>query len=280
MSVLFRATSQFHEEITVDDNEQGAITLRIGGRRQSTLDGTTGLDAVQPILDYLHLPIAIRPDARRALLIGLGGGVLAKRMWHDYPDLRIDAVELDPVIVDVAREYFGLPPDNERLGVHVDDGRRFVEESRDIFDIMVIDAYFVDAMPWGFATDEFLEIAAEHLSRGGVLAYNLVSALSGDRSLALRRILAGVQRHFVWTAVFPVGVDCGGGRQNLVMAASTAPVDRGALLASIRSRANGLVTVHRFETFGDAMIDASAIVSGTEEPFLDSEAPGDDLLRT
>ena len=45
---------------------------------------------------YLHLPLAVKPDASSALLIGLGGGMLAKRMWRDYPGMHIDAVEVDP----------------------------------------------------------------------------------------------------------------------------------------------------------------------------------------
>jgi spermidine synthase len=279
VGILFQTASQYHDEITVSMDADGAITLRIGGRRQSTLDSVTGLDAVQPILDFLHLPIAILPQARRALLIGLGGGVLAKRMWHDYPELQIDAAELDPAVVDIAHRFFGVPLGDPRLRVHTGDGRRFVENSPETYDLMVVDAYFGDAMPWAFATEEFFSLAASRLSPCGVLAYNLVSATTGERSEPLRRILAGAAPNFAWAGVFPVGVDCGAGRENLVMAASKVPVDRDELLARIRSRVGGLVTVRGFETSGDAMIDGLQLV-GTIEPYSDHEPPEDGLLHT
>lgn len=47
---------------------------------------------------YLHLTVAVKPDAARVCMIGLGGGTVAKRMWRDYPWMRIDAVEVDPQI--------------------------------------------------------------------------------------------------------------------------------------------------------------------------------------
>ncbi len=278
MSLLFRTTSEYHR-ITVDDDQDGAITLRFGGRRQSTLDSPTGFDAVQPILDYLHVPMAMRPDARRALLIGLGGGVLPKRMWRDYPWLRIDVVELDPAVVDIAHRFFGLPPDNARLAVHLADGRGYVDGSRDVFDIMVVDAYFEDAMPFRFVTNEFFAKAVDRLARDGVLAYNLVSGLEGERSAALRKILAGVQRYFAWAGLFPVGVDCGGGRQNLVLAACKSHLDAGHLLDRIRGRAGGRITVQNFERFGDRLVDGYSLVEG-EEPFFDGSSPPDGLLHT
>jgi len=278
LSELFRTKSAFHD-ITVDDNQDGAITLRIGGRRQSTLDSPTGFDAVQPILDYLHLPMAMRPDAQRALIVGLGGGVLPKRMWRDYPGLTIDVAELDPVVVDVARRFFGLPVDDERLTVHVGDGLRFIAETSEVYDIIVVDAYFEDAMPFGFATEEFFASACERLSDRGVLAYNLVSTLEGERTEPLRRFLSGIQSNFAWAGIFPVGVDCGEGRQNIVMAASKSPIDVDQLKASIRNRASGIVTVQGFEMFGDGFITGFDLVQG-RPPFRASDVPADGFLRT
>ena len=63
------------------------------------------------------------------LYIGLGGGSAPKRTWRDFPGVRIDAVELDPEVVDVAYEYFELPRD-PRMRVTVEDGRRYVSRER------------------------------------------------------------------------------------------------------------------------------------------------------
>ena len=79
--------------------------------------------------DYLQLPLAYRPATRRMLYIGLGGGSAPKRTWRDFPATRIDVVELDPEVVDVAYEYFDVPRD-PRLRVEVEDGRRFLADAR------------------------------------------------------------------------------------------------------------------------------------------------------
>ena len=50
--------------------------------------------------DYLDLGIAHRPSARNVLFIGLGGGSAPKRMWRDFPALRLQVVELDPEVVE------------------------------------------------------------------------------------------------------------------------------------------------------------------------------------
>src|SRR5450759_3529900 len=115
-----------HHRITVDEND-GVTSLRFNGCLQSSMRGAEGLDTVQAYLDLLHLSFVLTPDARRVLVIGLGGGVLPKRIWHDYPDVQVDVVELDPQIVEVARRYFDLPQD-ERLRVTVADGREYVAD--------------------------------------------------------------------------------------------------------------------------------------------------------
>ena len=61
--------------------------------------------------DYLSLGLAYRPEAKRILFVGLGGGSSPKRMWRDFPDLRLQVVELDPDVVQTAYRWFALPRD-------------------------------------------------------------------------------------------------------------------------------------------------------------------------
>ena len=71
----------------------------------------------------------------KVLYIGLGGGSAPKRTWRDFPGVRIDAVELDPEVVDVAYEYFELPRD-PRMRVTVEDGRRYVSQNDGPWDVI------------------------------------------------------------------------------------------------------------------------------------------------
>lgn len=150
---MFETQSAYHQ-IFVTDIDQLRV-LRFERNRQSSmfLDAPFDTDFEYP--GYFHIALAIKPDAARTLVIGLGGGTVVKRMWRDYPAMRIDVVELDPVVVDVARRYFALP-DNERIRVMVGDGRAFVETTPECYDLLLVDAFDDDHVPRTFTTEEIL----------------------------------------------------------------------------------------------------------------------------
>ena len=99
------------------------------------------------------------------LFIGLGGGSAPKRMWRDFPELRLQVVELDPDVVDAAYRWFELPRD-PRLAVDVDDGRRWLTRNDKRWDVIVIDAFYADSIPFHLATREFLQLVRERLDAG------------------------------------------------------------------------------------------------------------------
>jgi spermidine synthase len=197
-------------------------------------------------------------------------------MVHDYPGLRVDVVELDPEVIEVARRFFGLP-DDERLRVFAADGRAFLETAVDRYDVIVVDAYFETSMPYEFTTREFFELCRCRMGPEGVLAYNFVGVLSGRGSRPFHRFLKGLRETFAATYVFPVGVDCGGRRQNIVVMASDALFEPRELRERIRGRAAGRVSVPGFESFGERLV-------GTPLPrgvpaLTDAERPEDGLLH-
>ena len=67
-----------------------------------------------------------RPWPRKALLIGLGAGSLAKFIYHNLPDTKITVVEINPQVEVVARLHFKLPDDPKRLRVVIGDGAESV----------------------------------------------------------------------------------------------------------------------------------------------------------
>ena len=116
-AVLFRADTQYHRiTVTEADNIRH---LRFDATNQSAIDLSDGYRSTIAYPNYFDLALAIKPDAKRVLVLGLGGGAVTKRWWRDYPDMTIDSVEIDPVVVDVSRRFFGLP-DDARLEVFTD----------------------------------------------------------------------------------------------------------------------------------------------------------------
>jgi spermidine synthase len=152
--------------------------------------------------ELFHLLKAYNPGARDVLFIGLGGGSSPKRLWRDFPDLRLQGVELDPVVVDVAYRFFELPRD-PRLQIEVDDGRRYLDRNERRWDAILIDAFFADAIPFHLFTSEFLELARSRLNPGGVILTNTIGSVAGDQSRLFRSVYRTYRSVFPTVLVHP-----------------------------------------------------------------------------
>jgi spermidine synthase len=242
--------SPYHRLRITDDN--GVRLLKFEHNRQSSMHLDDPYETDIEYVGYLHLAVAVAPQATRTLVIGLGGGSLVKRMWRDYPWMRIDAVEIDAEVVTIARSLFELP-DDDRIRVYTEDGRAFVRLSSDTYDIVVVDAFDDDRIPRPLLTEEFMRDCRDRLSPAGVIAYNVIGAVYGPHSRPLRslyRTAANVWGR-VWT--FPLGIsdDAADQTRNVVMLATDAQLDVEELLGRIADRVGGLVTVPSFERFGE-----------------------------
>jgi spermidine synthase len=245
---IHTSTSPYH---VINVTDYGFIrVLRFTRNRQSSMYLDSPFDTDFEYPGYFHISLAVKPDAARTLVIGLGGATVVKRMWRDYPEMRIDAVELDPEVVDVAYRFFALPQD-ERIRVFAGDGRTFVETCTDEYDIAIIDAFDEDQVPRPLTTEEFMRTLRDRLAPDGVAAYNFIGAAKGERSKpfrSLHRTLRNVWRT-VWVFVVNDGVESEG--TNLMLFATDAPLTTDELLARIADRVGGRVTVPAFELFVD-----------------------------
>lgn len=119
-------------------------------------------------------------DVKRVAIVGLAAGTTARQMTAVYGDIPIDGFELDPEIVRVGQEYFGMTMPN--LNIHIGDGRLGLEQSKYKYDIIAVDAYRPPYIPAHMTTQEFFTIVASHLTDDGVLTINSAS-VPGDRRL-------------------------------------------------------------------------------------------------
>jgi spermidine synthase len=156
--------------------------------------------------------------------------------------VRIDAVELDPEVVDVAYEYFELPRD-PRLDVVVEDGRRFLVKNDGPWDAIVVDAFYSDSIPFHLATREFLELARSRLVPGGVVATNIIGAVRGSQSRLFRSMLRTYRTVFPTVTVHPVGDGPGDVIQNVILVATEGAAPSKEFLrerwAEVRKRSPG-----------------------------------------
>jgi spermidine synthase len=113
------------------------------------------------------------PDARRVLLVGLGGGSLAKFIYHRMPETAIEVIEVNPDVVSIARRYFHLPAAGDRLEIRVCDGGQFIARPGDAYDAILVDGYDGDSLVEELSSRAFFAACLKRLAPGGVTAVNL-----------------------------------------------------------------------------------------------------------
>ena len=277
--VVFRKDTRYHRLSVVDS--EGKRYLRFDSSFQSSMFVGQPFKTAYEYTDYFDLGLAYHPSAKRVLFIGLGGGSAPKRLWRDFPGVDIEVAELDPVVADVARRYFALPK-SPRLRVTVADGRRFLAGREDRWDVIAIDAFFSDSIPFHLTTREFLDLARRRLAPGGVIVTNVIGSLEGPTSKLFRSLYRTYASVFPTVLVHPVYEDDRNvkGIRNLMLVATegSAP-DSGFLLrrwSEIRGSHRGAPDL------GAAIRDRRrAPVRVGDVPVLtDDYAPTDALLLT
>jgi spermidine synthase len=232
LRLRYAKDTRYHR-LTVAD---GGTTryLRFDNSFQSGMIIGRPFDTAFEYTDLFHLLKAYNPGARDVLFIGLGGGSSPKRLWRDFPDLRLQGVELDPVVRDVAYRFFELPRD-PRLRVAIDDGRRYLDRIDRRWDAILIDAFFADAIPFHLFTQEFLALASSKLNPGGVVLTNTIGAIAGAESRLFRSIYRTYRSVFPTVLVHPTII--GGSAEdetevlNLILVASDQAAPSKAFLA-------------------------------------------------
>lgn len=170
--------------------------------KQSSTDPANPLRLVLTYTRAMALSLLFNPEPRRVLLIGLGGGSLAKFLLQHYPGCHIDAVEIRREVFRLATAYFGLP-DDPRLTLFIEDGAAFVRGASPEFgdyDLILADAFLDQGIAHSVCSVSFFEGCRMRLSRRGVLAMNL---WSGD-TIRAPELLAGMADCFGHALRLPV----------------------------------------------------------------------------
>jgi len=131
--------------------------------------------------------LLFQPAQRNVLMVGLGGGSVAKFVRHHMPEVRVRVLEVDPQVVAIARQCFLVPSDDPRFEVIVGDGAEFMAREDVQADVIMVDGYDAESHVEALATREFYADCRARLAPGGVLVVNL---WGGDREFSdvLKRI--------------------------------------------------------------------------------------------
>lgn len=140
--------------------------------------------------------LLFHPDPREVLMIGLGGGSLAKFIYHRLPQAHTAAIELNPRVVAIARQFFNVPADDERFKVVVADGSVYLNTYAGQADVIIVDGYDAEAQVEELSTSTFYRDCARALDDAGVLVVNL---WGGDRNYTrcVKRISSSFGGHII-----------------------------------------------------------------------------------
>ena len=155
----------------VRDNGQEAVQSRINLTAPHTL--------MSPYARGMFASYFYQPHPRRVLIVGLGGGAMVRFLTHHEPQAHIDAVEIDPAVVRLADQYFGVRSGGN-VRVHTADAVTFVESSTGRYDLILMDAFLrpssetdTTGVPTRLKTQAFLDTLKRALAPGGVVAFNI-----------------------------------------------------------------------------------------------------------
>lgn len=163
-------------------------------------------DPVTLFLPYSQLMVAalaFAPEADRGLILGHGGGSLAKWLAQHWPQLELDVVEFDPAVVRMAEDYFGYrPPENHH--VFVKDARAFLRLAEAKYDVIWVDAFARHLIPFHLTTAEFYAELRDRLKPGGVVAVNLASSGEGADLMRASAVVQTLRTSFPHVETYAV----------------------------------------------------------------------------
>jgi spermidine synthase len=169
----------------VNGYDQGGVNLSTGGSAYTFTDGLIDLGGF-----YAEAPSSV-------LVIGLGPGFIAGRLRE--AGVQVDVVEIDTEVHRVARDYFDYTGD-----VTIDDGRRFLQRTDRIWDLIVVDAFAGGNPPWQLYTKEAFSLYRRHLNPGGAVVLNFIgSHLDPGQRGALEAVVATARAVFPTVDVYP-----------------------------------------------------------------------------
>ena len=154
--------------------ERGVRTLHLGSQAiQSRMRISRPWDLELAYTRAMMGFLLFKPAPEDVLMIGLGGGSLAKFIRRQRPQTRITAVELDPRVIAAARSHFELPPDDATLSVVEGDGALYMRQHPGSADVILLDGFDAGNQVEALATQTFYAACRRALRPGGVLAVNL-----------------------------------------------------------------------------------------------------------
>ena len=199
-ATLIASRDSFYGNIKVVDYSYGRTRTRellIDGLIQGGVEQASGLSVYGYAYFLQYLPRALTTNGTRCLVIGAGAGIIPR--WYEDQGIATDVVDIDPLILATARDYFGYSP---RGGIFVEDARYFLKSTSREYDYIILDVFNGDTTPGHLMSLEAFRLMRARLSDTGVLAMNLVASLD-KRAFSTSSLVKTLREVFDTVLIYP-----------------------------------------------------------------------------
>lgn len=178
------------------------VTDPYGTQAAMFTDGTN--DLVFDYTKFYRLFAHFVPKPTHVLMIGGCAYTYPRDFIKNYPNAKMDVVEIDPGMTDIARKYFGLN-DEKNLTIYHQDARIYLNENKRKYDVIFGDAFnSASAIPFQLTTKEAVAKKYNALKDGGIVMVNILSAIEGEKGKFARAEYATYKEIFPQVFLFTV----------------------------------------------------------------------------
>ena len=156
-----------------------------------------------------HVPMAVHPNVKKALVIGAGDGGVIRELTR-YPGVeQIDMVEIDELVVEVCKKY--LPQtacrlEDERVSIYYEDGLRFIRSKENEYDLIIVDSTDPFGPGEGLFTKEFYGNCYKALKEDGIMVNQHESPFYQADAIACKRAHKRIVESFPISRVYQVHI--------------------------------------------------------------------------
>lgn len=181
--------------LVVDDGRRRSLQFTPGDIQSEMLLARP--DAL--VLDYTRAMMCFAlfaPRPRHIVMVGLGGGSLAKFCYRHFPQARITVLEIRADVI-ALREVFCLPPDDARLRVLHCDAADYLARAPGDADVLLVDGFDRGGLPPALSSSAFYAACRRALRPGGLLVANIFT-YDPDYVSALQRLRVAFDDRLTW----------------------------------------------------------------------------------
>lgn len=196
---LYTGKSEFQDVDVFESEEFGKFL---------TLDGLMMVTEKDEFIYHdmiTHVAMATNPNIKKVLVIGGGDGGTVRELTRYSHIEKIDMVEIDKLVVDVSREYLPITAsklDDPRVSLYFEDGIRFVADTKEIYDLILVDSTDPIGPGEGLFTTEFYQNCFNILSDNGILVNQSESPYYDQFSHEMKRAHKKIKNIFPISKVY------------------------------------------------------------------------------